>query len=841
MKNKLLLIIYLFIIAIITSCGGGGGGGGAVAFQETAQLHNGGGNSGWGKGNQTGGGFNGGEIQSSTLLISQMAALNVTNVRIELTINDVAQTPINADASTTTDVLPKTKVGDKVSGRAYIYVAGESEPRVAELDETEIALSNTLKFKVPYKYRAYGLDSTTQVASGTYFARDGIDLSAHTTSTIAGWQCTEDGTTHFGSLVTGVRGDITLNAVLQAGATFIVTPSKTELVADGTCTDTATITITGGSGQFSVVSGNTSVINCTDSGSGIWTVNFVSSGASADEALFTDGTQVQVLVTDTVTNTNQPVIFTLKNKYTYYLKNHAGEGGSLARGPVDANSTLDFDGAKTIVSGYSTPVPTGRSIVAFKDTATGTVYKESQFPITFNSSNFSSRNITLQAVLDFTMTTKNAANTTWNTTETSTEGSNTYPLYTLEKYSTSTKELSVSISGCSANSNLSVSGSSGSEQYLEIAQTSLTSTGTFVIKLASNVTHDGIAPNGYTYKITVTDNGTGAKKIFFVKVAQPAEYKYSLVYQRGSGASLTNVAITGWQNKPFEPGTSLRFGVADGIGNLTMGDLDSSLTGLNASIRITGWKSTRASNPPIYNNQPFPTVGAADCESDHTITLIATTDYGLLVDAYRQDENAVQNGDIMLSSGLCVNKTFYTNHTSLLNSYVAGAVCKFDDGRKFVMAKNPGITSKKWSNTATNIGGLSVSLASGSMDDPSNATFSNNSTGKDSAAKLSGNISNYPAFAYCANYKPSGVTSGSYASNWYLPSIAEAVQIYKFRTNFASGFVRNDAWLMTSSQYSSSAYWFMNINENKLNTRSKTTEENRMDVYPCHEFIFVAP
>ena len=195
----------------------------------------------------------------------------------------------------------------------------------------------------------------------------------------------------------------------------------------------------------------------------------------------------------------------------------------------------------------------------------------------------------------------------------------------------------------------------------------------------------------------------------------------------------------------------------------------------------------------------------------------------------------------MLSSGLCVNKTFYTNHTSLLNSYVAGAVCKFDDGRKFVMAKNPGITSKKWSNTATNIGGLSVSLASGSMDDPSNATFSNNSTGKDSAAKLSGNISNYPAFAYCANYKPSGVTSGSYASNWYLPSIAEAVQIYKFRTNFASGFVRNDAWLMTSSQYSSSAYWFMNINENKLNTRSKTTEENRMDVYPCHEFIFVAP
>lgn len=218
-------VFVLFAALCVFSCGGGGGG--MVAFSDKDQLHNGGGAGGFGTGNQTGNGFdpiNGSDITSSDLLISQMAALpNITNVRIELVINGVAQEAIIADASTTTDVLPKISIGDIVSGRAYIYSASEESPRVAELDQTEIILHNTLKFKVPYKYEAYDVIGGL-VANGTYYARDGINLSAVTTSDIAGWQCVEDGTVHYGSYVTGVRGDIRLDAVLQAGAgTYSIT------------------------------------------------------------------------------------------------------------------------------------------------------------------------------------------------------------------------------------------------------------------------------------------------------------------------------------------------------------------------------------------------------------------------------------------------------------------------------------------------------------------------------------------------------------------------------------------------------------------------------------------
>lgn len=53
-KYSLLVLLYLIILTLITSCGGGGGGGGAVSFSGSNELHNGGGNSGWGNGNTTG-------------------------------------------------------------------------------------------------------------------------------------------------------------------------------------------------------------------------------------------------------------------------------------------------------------------------------------------------------------------------------------------------------------------------------------------------------------------------------------------------------------------------------------------------------------------------------------------------------------------------------------------------------------------------------------------------------------------------------------------------------------------------------------------------------------------
>ena len=212
---RITIKVALICIAalMIFSCGGGGGGG-MVSFQDNPGIHNNGDAGGFGTGNQTGSGFGGGSgFTSSELLISQMAAIpNITSVRIELVINGVTQEAIIADATSTTDVLPKIKIGDKVSGRAYIYSASEESPRVAELDQTEIVLHNTLKFKVPYNYECYDYTNTL-VASGTYYSRDGINLSAQTTSPITGWECQQDGTKHYGGHLGGLRGDITLNAL----------------------------------------------------------------------------------------------------------------------------------------------------------------------------------------------------------------------------------------------------------------------------------------------------------------------------------------------------------------------------------------------------------------------------------------------------------------------------------------------------------------------------------------------------------------------------------------------------------------------------------------------------
>ena len=239
------LVLICLISLLMLACGGGGGGGGFVAFQDKPDVHNGGDAGGFGTGNQTGGGFDGGsDITSSELLISKMAALNdISKVEIHLTINGAEQEVILADATTTTDVLPKTKVGDIVYGYAVIFLP-DNETRRADLDETEIALHNVLEFKVPYYYKAYDL-SGTLVKDGIYFARDGIPLEAETVDPIAGWKCREDGSMHYGGNVFGVRGDILLDAVLQAGSgTYSITyVSAAQPVAGETYSVTAAKTL----------------------------------------------------------------------------------------------------------------------------------------------------------------------------------------------------------------------------------------------------------------------------------------------------------------------------------------------------------------------------------------------------------------------------------------------------------------------------------------------------------------------------------------------------------------------------------------------------------------------
>ena len=243
------------MLAIITSCGGGGGGG-AVSFQGSgAKYHNGGGNSGFGIGNQTGGGFGSGSSFSSgsdELLFESFPSFfsPIDHMDISLNINGTSSEFTGLDTNAKKDVLG-LRNGDKVSGTLYIYLEGEESPRVAVLDETEITLTTSLKFKVPYKYRAYDLVNNL-LTSGEYFSSDGINLETETQGSIAGWRCDQDGSIHYGGHVSGVRGDIDLFAVDAAGAITIPTPALAITDTPSSATLNNTVYLLSSLGDFKV-------------------------------------------------------------------------------------------------------------------------------------------------------------------------------------------------------------------------------------------------------------------------------------------------------------------------------------------------------------------------------------------------------------------------------------------------------------------------------------------------------------------------------------------------------------------------------------------------------------
>ncbi|MDD6485398.1 MAG: InlB B-repeat-containing protein [Spirochaetales bacterium] len=548
-------LICIAALMILSCGGGGGGGGGMVAFQDNPGIHNNGDAGGFGTGNQTGSGFDpqGQNIEDAEAgpLISQMAALDVTTVDIQLTVNNEPQPLIVADATTTTAVLPKIKPGYIVSGTATIHLA-DGTTRTAVLDETEATLHGVLKFKVPYNYTANDL-SGTQVASGTYFSRDGINLAAQTVDPIAGWQCAEDGSIHYGGYVAGVRGDITLNAVLGDGAPALTaTASQNVLYATATSSDTATITVTGVTGTPQVSSISTELAqqgtfaqDSSDSSKYTLTVQIKDDPSSTMGApiWFSDNTATSVTITDDSGATTS-VPLTLKNKYSYVLLNHAGEGGTITRGPENAGYELTFANAKSIASAYSTSVPAGRSIIAFKDTTTNTVYKETDFPITFNSTNFSSRSITLQAMLDFGMTVTGGKGD--GNTHTGTEA-DPYILKYNGTDNTDATKITVNVTGNegsiiarSDRTGLTIghSASGDTTQYITIQKTALAAT--------------DIPAEGLKFKITVRDYQAGAdgaadndaylnsKRTFWVKIPQP---EYTVSFNTAGGSAVDDISV----------------------------------------------------------------------------------------------------------------------------------------------------------------------------------------------------------------------------------------------------------------------------------------------------------
>lgn len=253
--NKPNLFIYILLIVVfvvlIASCGGGGGGGGGgmVAFAPDNNMPNNGGDAGgWGTGTDTGGGGIGGssiQEENATLLLGQSAALSYQKVDIDLVVNGEHFAINNVTATTTTEVLPNIPLGATVSGTATIYLINGTT-RTALLEMTEIGIHNNLVFKVPYNYTCVDASSVAEITSGTYFSRDGIDLSSFTNHPIIGWKCQEDGSVHAGGYITGVRGDITLEPLFDTGVTYNITyvsPITSQSVPDDTYTSAASKTL----------------------------------------------------------------------------------------------------------------------------------------------------------------------------------------------------------------------------------------------------------------------------------------------------------------------------------------------------------------------------------------------------------------------------------------------------------------------------------------------------------------------------------------------------------------------------------------------------------------------
>ena len=549
---RITIKVALICIAalMIFSCGGGGGGG-MVSFQDNPGIHNNGDAGGFGTGNQTGNGFDpqGQNLEEAEAgpLISQMAALDVTTVDIRLTVNNEEQPLIVADATTTTAVLPKIKPGYIVSGTATIHLANGTA-RTAVLDETEATLHGVLKFKVPYNYTANDL-SGTQVASGTYFARDGINLAAQTVDPIAGWQCAEDGSIHYGGYVAGVRGDITLNAVLGDGAPVLTaTASQNVLYATATSSDTATITITGVTGTpvvsdiSSQLTASTPVQDSVDPSK--YTVDIHIVGGS-NPVWFGDNTSASVTITDD-SGMQTSVPLTLKNKYSYNLLNDTGNGGTLNYGPVDAGYELSFADAKSIVSAYPSTVLNGHSIVAFKRTSPNpvTTYKETDFPITLNSQNFATRNITLQAVLDFTMTVTGGKGD--GNTHTGTEA-DPYILKYNGTDNTDATKITVNVTG-NEGSIIARSDRTG----LTIGYPSSGDTTQYITILKTAIAATDIPAEGLKFKITVRDYQSGtagaadnddclySKKTFWVKIPQP---EFTVSFNTAGGSAVDDISV----------------------------------------------------------------------------------------------------------------------------------------------------------------------------------------------------------------------------------------------------------------------------------------------------------
>ena len=283
-----------------------------------------------------------------------------------------------------------------------------------------------------------------------------------------------------------------------------------------------TITITGATGiptvatvdssQSSLLTFDTPVQDATDTSK--YTVSVaIASDTDTDnfnKVWFSDSTNVSIQATDPSGATSTPLSLTLRNMYGYQLIQSDGttNGGSAT---LLEGNTLSFNTAKTTVD---TDV-SGREIVAFKNASGNVVLCEKTNPgptsITFNSTNFNKRLITLTAVPVFTYTVKDA-----------TDGA-------LSQAGTQADPFILKFNGTAAEKGLHVSVPAG--EFVGLINTTFDTSNVLSrslgsspynnpgIGIISNLTIAGIPSN--PVKVTLADSGTGATRDFYVKIQSP--------------------------------------------------------------------------------------------------------------------------------------------------------------------------------------------------------------------------------------------------------------------------------------------------------------------------------
>ena len=201
-------VFCLCLILSLTTCGGGAGGGaGGMSIPASEYTtHN---PTGWGgNGNGSGTGGNGVNTTGGTPIVVTNYVYN-GNSYTKDQINDLIQV-IRDNPSQPEGVFT-----------LQFFVAGDTNPRYARVSKTS---SGVDKFEHQYKATlTNSRDTTNFPVTISFYKDDGINLSAQTTSNMAGGRCAGNNQL-YGSFITGMQGDVALNAEF---VNFNATPTTT--------------------------------------------------------------------------------------------------------------------------------------------------------------------------------------------------------------------------------------------------------------------------------------------------------------------------------------------------------------------------------------------------------------------------------------------------------------------------------------------------------------------------------------------------------------------------------------------------------------------------------------